>query len=450
MTATTAVPASPVRNLIAGCLVALLTFGLCWLAAIAYWRAHGSDPGAVDMLLLLLIVPGALVGAAVMGFKFFTASAAAATPVRATPVVAATPAPLVALPLAILATAISSPHGASVEELAEALAGKQARPKLDATLVDDDGFPVTTARCDDADDKALQADITTWMSTNNLPACDGEHLRALVLATQVARELAGKAAALLQEGQTAPMLQLAPVLPSDWNTAQHHAAGLWLQHTVAQSGWPLARIALVPIPEANPVLLLAGLATRAPNAEVIALVIACASYVGETSVQAWTASDTLFTSRREHGKIPGEGAVGLLLTDKARAATAPLLAPIATARRPGSADTARGAVLALLADLAKNALAASHVNENAIAMIVADTGPRANRMLELMTVAHLAPQLDDEKDIVPFGHASGNCGAVSALSALALASHYAVERNGPVLWLSNEDPFQRCVAVVQP
>lgn len=48
------------------------------------------------------------------------------------------------------------------------------------------------------------------------------------------------------------------------------------------------------------------------------------------------------------------------------------------------------------------------------------------------------------------GLASGSCGAVPVITVLALARHYARERNAPVLCVSNEDPFLRGAALVRP
>jgi len=53
-------------------------------------------------------------------------------------------------------------------------------------------------------------------------------------------------------------------------------------------------------------------------------------------------------------------------------------------------------------------------------------------------------------DIVRIGLASGSCGAVPVITVLALARHYARERNAPVLCVSNEDPFLRGAALVRP
>ena len=450
-TTTTAVPPALLRNWLTGCLLALLAFGACWTGTIVYWRAQDNDPGFGALLFYLFLLPGALLAGALVTRQRLAgpAGVVVAAPLPALPI---TPVQTVAAqPLAILATALRSPHGSSVNEVASALAGQRARPALDPTLADPDGYPLPTARCASADDPALQAEITGWLAANDLAApFRDEDWRALLLGTQVARELTATAvAALLEEGQATPALQLAPILPSGWSASGRHAASLWLHHTIAQAGWPLERIELaVPVGtdlvDPVPAVLLDQLAVRAATGPVTCLLIACASHLGEDTIAAWSASATLFTSARPQGHIPGEGAVGLLLADAAQASGSALLAPLHSARRDTSADATRGPIPPLLTELAHAA-----GDPAALALIVADTSPRPSRMLELMSFAgSAATQLDDQQDIVTFGHASGACGAVPALTALALASHHALVRQAPVLWVSNEDPFQRVVAVV--
>jgi hypothetical protein len=451
MTSITAVPPALLRSWLTGCLLALLAFGACWTGAVVYWRAQDTDPGFGALLFYLFLLPGALLAGALITRQRLArpARVAAAAPV---PAVAVTPVQTVAArPLAILATALRSPHGASVNDVASALAGQRARPALDATLADPDGFPLPTARCAGADDPALQAEITAWLTANELAApFRDEDWRALLLGTQVARELAATAvAALLENGQATPALQLAPILPSDWGASERNAAGLWLQHTVAQAGWPPERIELTApvgtdLIDPVPAVLLDQLALRAATGPVTCLLIAFASHLGEDTIAAWAASAILSTSARPQGHTPGEGAIGLLLTDPDQASGSALLAPLHSARRDTSADATRGPIPPLLAELAHAA-----GDPTALALIVADTSVRPSRMLELMAFAgSAATQLDDQQDIVTFGHASGTCGAVPALTALALASHHALVRQAPVLWVSNEDPFQRVVAVV--
>lgn len=461
MSATTLPVPSPLRPWLTGGLFALLAFGACWTGAILYWRSRAGDPGTVELLICLFVVPGALLAAGLLTHKRLLATprTAAITPaqrIQAVPAPADTPE---SLPLAILATAVRSPHGTSVEEIADGLASKKARPALDAELVDEDGFPLMTARCPDAHDPTLQTDITAWLTANEF-AVDftEEQLRALVLATGTTAELAS---ALPSPEHSADVLQLAPILPADWNAAQRDAGAQWLRHTVAQRGWPSARIAVVK-PDASdlsatvPSALLAQLATRVGGTPVTALLIAAASHVGHATAQTWAASQSLFTPGNQHGKVPGEGAIGLLLTDVDQAnaskdAPFALLYPVTSAHRPKPANDYRGVPSPTVTELADGVISAAQVQPDAVAAIIADTGPRTSRMLELMGYAGAAmPQLDNEQDVIPFGRASGTCDAVPALTALALAGHYACERNGPVLWLAHDEAVQCSAAVIHP
>lgn len=86
-----------------------------------------------------------------------------------------------------------------------------------------------------------------------------------------------------------------------------------------------------------------------------------------------------------------------------------------------------------------------------VAMVVGDTGHRANRVFELMGFASInLPQLDGIGEVRCMGTAMGACGTVPFVTALALARHHALKREAPVLFVSNEDPYRRMVAVVQP
>lgn len=445
MTSTIALPPSPLRSWITGCLLAMLTFAVCWTAAVMYWRAQDGDPGTGELMFFLFILPGALLAGALVA----RSQLGAATPATIAPPVDAPQAIAVAaLPLAIVGTSVRSPHGATITALAVALAGKQARPTLDATLVDAAGFPVATARCVDADDPALLDDLATWLTANAIDArFDDANARALVLATAVAAELAGQAIGLwLADDAPAPRLQLALLLPSGWSPERRHAASLWLRHTVAQSGWPQEQIALVPVADtALHAPVLTQLATRIAGTPVTAMLIACASHLDDATALQWRAG-------QPKGTVPGEGAVGLLLADPSRAATGcALVEPPHAARRDTSADTSRGQVPPTLAGVAASALAAVQVAASDVVMIVADTGAGPHRLLELMDYAVTAtPHIDDHDDVITVGQASGTCGAVPALTALAVAQHLAQERNNPVLWLSNDDAFQRAAAVVHP
>jgi hypothetical protein len=84
-------------------------------------------------------------------------------------------------------------------------------------------------------------------------------------------------------------------------------------------------------------------------------------------------------------------------------------------------------------------------------MVVADTAHRSKRVLELMGLSTPAiPQVDAADDIVRIGLGSGSCGAVPFITVLALARHYALERQAPILCVGNEDPYLRSAVLVRP
>lgn len=454
----------PLPDWLKGGLLAALVFGTCWGGAIWYWRATERMPANGDLALYLLALPLALVLAPWLGRKLIAqpASAPGTAPQAKPTQTAAAPS---AAPLAILSASLRSPHGASVEELSTAILDNKARVDLDQELVDDDGFPVLTARSGDATDEALQEEIMEWLARNGMPELrfSDEQWRALTLASAVAGELASHAASdLIPPEGAPPMLQLIPILPTEWHIEQRRAAGMWLKHTVAQFGWPPAHITLAaqvpPDAGVTPSAVLGRLAhdgasTVAPEAGIV---VSCASNIGEETVAQWAANRSLFTSAQPHGLIPGEGAAGLLVADLRLAqsiegAVVALLDPVSEARRDSSADDARRADPKLLGGLAEGAVKPSGILLSDVAMIVADTGHRSNRVLELMGLASAAmPHLDGTDDVVRVSTASGSCGAVPFMTALALARHHALEREAPVLCISNEDPYHRCAAVVRP
>lgn len=441
-----------------GGLLAAAVFAACWGGAIWHWRAMDGTPGAVELALALLVLPLALVGALWFGGRLVgkrapaPATAAASTPAAAQPAAASLPA------LAIISSALRSPHGASAEELSSAIAGNQARPDLDRELVDDDGFPVDAARCGDAEDAALREEIGDWLASKSMQdiGFSDEQWRALLLGSAVVAELAGRAGDLLPAEGKPPTLQLLPLLPPDWPQAQRRAAGMWFAHLAGGFGWPAAQVALPSEASVAAPAALLGQLTRAAakNATpLVALVVACASHIGQDTVDAWAAKGTLSTSSRPQGLVPGEGAAGLLLTDARLAQslegiTFALLDPVEQA--PGAQDGQR-ADPTLLGALATRATGPAGAMLEEVAMVVADTGQRRQRTLELMGMTSSAmPQLDESEDVLCVGAASGACADVPFMTALALAQHNALVRGGPVLCISNEGSDTRCAVLVRP
>jgi hypothetical protein len=439
-------------------------FIVAWAISIGYWRLTTHNPDTGDLALGLLGLPLCMLFAVWGAAKAINARAATVpssatkptSPTSAVDVSPTTPG------LAIVESALRSPHGTSAEELASAIADNEARADLDKELVDDYGFPVMTARSDDAQDDVLQDEIAKWLSSQNIQVLfSDEQWRALILATGVTAELASQAAGdLMPADGDPPPLQLRLMLPQDWTVEVRRTATMWLKHMVSQYGWPEASIAIPPPSEQDssttPAAILTQLmpATSKEDQKQVAIVVACASMIGQDSVDRLAASSALFTSSQARGQIPGEGAAGLLLTDLGQAQTCSaefaLLGPIKETRRDSSADDARRVDATMLLDLLDQIRKPAAIELNDIAMVVADTAHRPNRVLELMGLSAPAiPQVDAADDIVRIGLGSGSCGAVPFMTVLALARHYALERNAPILCIGNEDPFLRTAALVR-
>lgn len=456
MTTTTVSPPRPLPGWLKNTLLAASVVALCWGAAIAYWRSAEIAPGTGELALVLLAAPVTLLLAFWVGKKLVLARPAAAASAGTAQASQAAPAAAPAPPLAILAAALRAPHGDSPEELASAMAGNQARPDLDPELVDDDGFPVTSARSEAAVDEALQEEVREWLVLNGMAELQlGEaHWRALTLGTAVVRDLANEAMLALSASVGPMQLRLLPLLPPGWTVEQRHAVGLWFKHTVAQFGWPLEHLTRIDVPrDANPAMLLGQ---GSIDAQLATLVVACDSRIDQETVDAWSSNGTLHGAARSQGRIPGEAAAGLLLTNldtasKIDGALFGRLYPLADTRRDVSADSAKRPETKRLAELAERAARAAGMPLSDVVAIAADTDHRSSRTLELMGLASSAlPELDATTDILCSGVPLGNCGAVPTLCALALARHAALANNAPALFVSNEDPFSCCMAVVGP
>ena len=447
-----------------GGLLAATVLAACWGGAIWYWRGAAATPGTAELALVLLAMPLALVGAMWFGGKLL-AKRAAVVPATAATNPAQAAAPTAALPsLAIVSSALRSPHGASAEELADAIAGNKLRPDLDAELVDDDGFPVAAARCAEAEDEALQEEVGAWLVQNGMPDLhfSQPQWRALTLGSAVVAELASRAGDLLPAEGKPPTLRLLPVLPPDWPAEQRRAASLWFQHLAASFGWPAAQVLLPDAPTAtvaeSPAALCTGLAQQAARSgtPLVALVVACASCIAQDIVDEWASKGMLFTSGRPQGLVPGEGAAGLLITDVQFAESIEgtlfaLLDPAEEARRTPATASRQPAEPILLGEMAIQASRYGAIGLPDIVMLAADTGQRQNPTLELMgMVSRAMPHLDESEDVLCVGHASGACADVPFVTALALAQHGALVRGGPVLCIGNEEALQRCAYLVRP
>jgi hypothetical protein len=469
--------------------LAAAAFGASWGGAIWFWRETNRMPASGELVLYLLVLPVALLAALWLGRKVWTRATLPAAPAVAGAAHAAAEipaAPPLPAALTIAATALRAPHGESVAELRAALSEHRARPQLDSELYDDDGYPILSARLTEAGDGALREELEQWRHRQQLddPRFDQAQWRALAAASAVVADLTAEATLhedlepWLEQQQarqqnrlppdapaarTPPTLQLLALWPQAWKPAQRDLAWQWLRHLATQAGWPQTLIApAAPLQQQQEQqddagALLVQLLQRAGNPQQpsLALVIAADSHLSDAAINRLLNQNTLYTTAHPQGHIPGEGAAGLLLADANVAqqigATGSVLQAVHIGRRSASADTVKRDTDTCLSSAIADVLKAAQLDGAAIELVTADTGHRTSRVTELMhVVTAAAPQLDPGADVISVGASSGSCGAVSWLTALAIADAEAQQRGGPALSISNEDPYRRCAALVRP
>jgi hypothetical protein len=227
---------------------------------------------------------------------------------------------------------------------------------------------------------------------------------------------------------------------------------------MSQAGWT-STDASVTTDDTTLAGVIAGLSREAkPGAQTqLSVVLALDSNLGEQAIANWAEAGTLFTPSTPHGAVPGEGAAGLLIAHRSQAngarpeAGQVLIHPLEEGHRTVSADESKKTDAALLHELAGRALQHGRTNPAAVAAVVADTGPRPNRVLEVIACAKRAmPELDETDGIRHTGYACGVCGEVPFMSTVVLAYHEALTQNAPVLAISSEDTHRRTAALLQP
>lgn len=433
------------RPWISRTLIVTASFAACWTGAVWYWRATRRMPGADDLIIWLLLLP-LLVLLMIWVAKKFIGGVGAATATAAAAVAPSSAAPAAVppavIPVAVLAGALRMPHGDDAATLAAALQAHQANPQLDPHLLDERGYPILSGRIAAIDGNRDDA-MADWLRSHHGDVVlDDEVLRALTLGAAVADELCPDVDA------TALPLQLALLLPPEWSAPVQAAAAGWLRTLPEQRGWPAARIAMAPA-----LHLTAALTGGAQP--FMRLVIACGSRIGERSVQAWSDQSLLLDSVNPQGRIPAEGAAGVLLADQASAAAiegdtgAVVLYPPTHAARGASAD-ARGKIdSAVLARVTTQSLTQANMDAAGVTWIASDSDGRASRIGELLQMSGaVLPELDSD-DVVALGRACGDAGEVGLVAALVLAQQQVRDGAAPAaLCIGVLDPIERTAVLL--
>lgn len=375
----------------------------------------------------------------------------------------------------ILAEALTLPQGSDPESAWVALRSGQVRPSLDPHLQDTDGMPVFSSRVPDLStqdwldahaelsDPSLPESLLRAMALiesplhrllSALPAADG--LEAPGLDASVPE--AGESGAIFLSGvgqsdgrdlalrrrELAPALDVQVWVPAEWQDEHRSLFVDWLRQ---QSGlaldWarasgsvePRWSVASIESPEAGWDHLLPCLSGL--HAEVrprLLLVLAAQSLVDEACVAGMQARGELFTSLHQGGRVPGEGAAGMLLANASMAACCaqsqhPWLGMPGASRRQRSADRAgRPGTNELTSAMQQALLPWSQGAPDQIGLAgwwcLSDADHRPGRTSELFEAFQaLQPDADAMQSVLRLGDAWGELGIARALVPVALAAN---------------------------
>jgi hypothetical protein len=386
--------------------------------------------------------------------------------------------------VSVLAEALALPRGDEPEQAWDALRSGQLRPGLDPQLQDADGMPVFSSRLSELStqdwldahaevtDRALPESLLRAMALMEAPlhrllsalplvhvnGADGMAIDRSTEATSLAAGPAflsgvGHAGARQQAARRRDMslsLDIQVWAPTDWQEGQRALFIDWLrQQSGAALDWarssgagePRWSIEPVDEPEAGWDRLLPLLHELDADARPrLLLVLAAHSLVDEVCVSGLQARGELFTTQHQGGRVPGEGAAGLLLANAAMAgrcadgARAPWLGVPVAARRQKSADRvgrpgADEFTAAMQQVLAPWLQWPGSQGGLGGWWCVSDVDHRAGRTSELFEAFQtLQPDGDAMQAVQRLGDAWGDLGIARALAPVALAA--SVVRHG--------------------
>lgn len=425
-----------------GTAAVVLAFGLVWAVAIGLWRSSGHVPGGTGLALTLFGLPLVLLAGFVLVRRGLAArrqaGAAAAEPgAEASGEIAAMASVPDADPvLSVVAYAVRLPLGASAEAVADTLA-EPPRPRPHPTLKDLRGRPVFAAVVPGLDPAVAAATLPAELATE-------EQQRALALAAEVFAELVPAALAYAAQMDVPVDLQVRFGLPARWPAAAHGAAQAWLLRRSEAAGWPAGRLTVqtMALDDGPQVLAwLARLGDSRPPTPTVYLVLACDSTLGATTIAAWEQAGDLFDPARRQGRMPGEGAAGLLLAPPSERTTLRLHRVVRDDAAAPAHDCAATSALSTLLQRAQTGI------EVPPAAVVADAEDRLTAALAGAVNAQSGEC--DPPSLLPLASACGDYGAAAALAAVAVAAARAAQAGEPVLVVSLA-PRARAALAITP
>ena len=459
--------------------LAVLVFGVVWLAAVLYWRANAVEVTAGHLLAWLLVLPLALFASvlAVRALRRRRDRVAshelpdAGDPEGSAPAGADTD----DRRLYVYAAAVRTRAGNDPAAVAAALV-RPARPPLHPRLRDSMGLPVFAAGVDDADPERVAG-----LQAGAAPGVPPRALRALSLLDAVAEDLFATAERVVAvpapSGLGAPgavglhphalhhsrsaqapaaataalPMQVYLLLPADWPPSLHSAAAARVAEIAALTGMPedAFELNLEPAQGASGAWqALERIAALDAGRGVPRLLLAAESLLDTGMVQGLEAGGQLLVSGHLEGRLPGEAAAGLLLTGAPVPGTGPETVRLHRAAR-GTAEKGRAAAAAST-QLLQEAVRIAALDPGS-AVVFTDADHRPSRALEAAgAIGGLLPGEDPEVTARHFGLACGDAGLAVPLVLLAAAASHVRGSGAPSLVLGVGDDRERVALALSP
>ncbi|MBB5017724.1 hypothetical protein HNQ59_000993 [Chitinivorax tropicus] len=459
-------------------LLAVSAVILCWLAAFAIWQGAARTIGTGELVLFGLVVPFAA-GLVVwlIGKKLNAVDTPAASPSEPP-----APAPVIRQPAQptsarthILDGALLCRGGQHVDELRAYLA-EHLMPELDPELINDEGFPIRSYRIAelsvDAPDEAVSSQQQRMQALLNTVLASLQDSMA-ELFTQGANTPAHSQANAHNAAQMHPgwhggqTTSEPSVTPSADTSPVHIAFRLYLDHanyfladelTASLRKW----LRQWPQGDSYPVECIeCGHAGSLPSdlnhitqrlhaspATQAVIALACHSDIDQQIISQWQQKGWLATT--PNGKVPGEVAAGLILSNQS---------PLPD---KGTLDTI------LTVPRTKPANAGGRIQSKELTQLLQQTAPEAanafqaaqHLLVDAETISPAAAELGqwwlesfpdcDDAQLLRLGSCWGQCGPAGQLALLVAAMELATSDNASQLVVMAADPIYRSMCQIRP
>ena len=476
------------KSLIKGAALFVAVACVVWIAVLWRWRATQREMDAGDIVLYLAILP-IVVFALVLAARWAVRGALEKQDAQAAATATVAGAPAANAPAAESRPALSwhllgawthTAAGTSVDELLAAIEAGAPRPRPDASLHDDEGLPVLTARIAELDaadvEQALQHCLAAAGARSPVPA---RAVRALASLAPLIDELGQSIAAWALQWQAADeqaaggapsadatrLVRVLAAWPGDWDDATCAAAQAWLAARLCDplaDVLPLARWTIRSQRMSGTELLSAAERTldalQRQGRDDPVVLMACHSDLDAEGIRSLERRQRLFHSaRRPRVAMAGEGAAVLALSavdwpaDAAIDAERVRFDSPAIVRREASIEDAGRTSSDDAVRLVNHGLASAGFAGATIAKLSTDADQHTARATELFAVTlALMPGLDANEDLRLAGTIAGRLEAVAPLLTLAMAAAQAREAGRPAVALSLADTHWRMAAVLRP